>query len=149
MELGDGGDMFGWLRRNKDSLNEPRARNIFAQLVLAMCYCHKHKVAHRDLKPENVIFYTAKEEGVAGQEIVKVTDFGLSRIVQDNTMMDTWCGSLAYSAPEVLVQEPYLGPQADIWGLGIILYMLVCYVHPFEGHDENDTLIRIMDVRCV
>ena len=47
------------------------------------------------------------------------------------------------------MQEPYLGPQADIWGLGIILYMLVCYDHPFEGHDENDTLIRIMDVKYV
>jgi SNF-related kinase len=49
---------------------------------------------------------------------------------------------------QVLVQEPYLGPQADIWGLGIILYMLVCYDHPFEGHDENDTIVRIMDIKC-
>mmetsp|Transcript_5966 Transcript_5966/g.15196 ORF Transcript_5966/g.15196 Transcript_5966/m.15196 type:complete len:765 (-) Transcript_5966:54-2348(-) len=148
MELGDGGDMYHWLRKHKGNLTDSRARAIFAQLVIALGYCHKHRVAHRDLKPENVIFYLPKEEGWHGEEVVKVTDFGLSNSFKDTTtMMETWCGSLAYSAPEVLIQQPYLGPKADIWGLGIILYMLLCYDHPFQGHDENDTLYRIMDVR--
>jgi serine/threonine protein kinase len=78
--------------------------NVRTRLVgvwLSIRYCHKHRVAHRDLKPENVIFYLPKEEGWHGAEVVKVTDFGLSNSFKDNTMMDTWCGSLSYSAPEV------------------------------------------------
>lgn len=47
------------------------------------------------------MFYTPKDEVWHGEEIVKVTDFGLSNSFKDNTMMNTWCGSLAYSAPEV------------------------------------------------
>lgn len=61
--------------------------------------------------------------------------------------MDTWCGSMAYTAPEVLLQEPYKGTLADIWALGVILYMIVCGHHPFRQATESETLAKVMDIQ--
>lgn len=79
----------------------------------AVAYCHQHKIVHRDLKPENVVFKGEEHENV------KVTDFGLSNNFKEDELMKTMCGSLCYSAPEVLLSEPYYGPAADVWSLGI------------------------------
>ena len=100
---------------------DERARSIFAQLVRAMVYCHANRVAHRDLKPENVVFCTDPE---TQEEVVKVTDFGLCNNFTDDMMMETFCGSMVYSPPEVLLQEPYSGPKADIWSLGLCSRLL-------------------------
>lgn len=96
-------------------LPEPQARDIFRQIAEAMDYCHRHRIAHRDLKPENVVFCSSPG---SPHRLVKLTDFGLSNNYHEGEMMKTMCGSMVYSAPEVLLQEPYHGPAADVWSLG-------------------------------
>ena len=135
--------MYEYIAKN-GALGETRSKNVFAQLVCALTYCHKHRVAHRDLKPENVVICLDK---LNDEQIVKVTDFGLSNSFHDSTMMETFCGSMAYSSPEVLLREPYDGPMSDVWSLGIILYMMVCKDHPFRQANESETIIRVMDVK--
>uniref|UniRef100_A0A8D0F829 SNF-related serine/threonine-protein kinase n=1 Tax=Strix occidentalis caurina TaxID=311401 RepID=A0A8D0F829_STROC len=125
LELGDGGDMFDHIMRHEGGLAEARAKHYFAQIVHAISYCHKLHVVHRDLKPENVVFF--QEQGV-----VKLTDFGFSNHFQPGKMLTTSCGSLAYSAPEILLGDEYDAPAVDIWSLGVILYMLVCGHPPFQ-----------------
>ena len=141
LELGSGGDLYEYLNKN-GKLEEGRARKLFRQIAQAMSYCHQHRVAHRDLKPENVVFCTAKN----GEEVVKVTDFGLSNNFAPGEKMKTACGSLVYTCPEILLGDSYDGPQADIWSLGVILYMMICGKLPFQEHSDTATLIKIMDV---
>lgn len=95
------------------------------QVVHAISYCHQLHVVHRDLKPENVVFF--EKLGM-----VKLTDFGFSNKYNPGQKLETSCGSLAYSAPEILLGDSYDAPAVDIWSLGVILYMLVCGHPPFQ-----------------
>ncbi|XP_030437599.1 SNF-related serine/threonine-protein kinase-like [Gopherus evgoodei] len=142
LELGDGGDMFDHIMRHEGGLAEGRAKHYFAQIVHAISYCHKLHVVHRDLKPENVVFF--REQGV-----VKLTDFGFSNRFQPGKMLTTSCGSLAYSAPEILLGDEYDAPAVDVWSLGVILYMLVCGQPPFQEANDSETLTMIMDCRYI
>ena len=94
-------------------------------MVHAISYCHQLHVVHRDLKPENVVFF--EKLGM-----VKLTDFGFSNKYNPGQKLETSCGSLAYSAPEILLGDSYDAPAVDIWSLGVILYMLVCGHPPFQ-----------------
>ncbi|XP_052453458.1 SNF related kinase b [Carassius gibelio] len=140
LELGDGGDMYDYILRHEGGVAEDMAKMHFAQIVRAIAYCHRLHVVHRDLKPENVVFF--RQQGT-----VKLTDFGFSNHFQPGTMLMTSCGSLAYSAPEILLGEEYDAPAVDIWSLGVILYMLVCGHPPFQEANDSETLIMIMDCR--
>ncbi|XP_048828273.1 SNF related kinase b [Brienomyrus brachyistius] len=140
LELGDGGDMYDYILRHERGVTEGLAKRHFAQIVRAIAYCHRLHVVHRDLKPENVVFF--REQGA-----VKLTDFGFSNLFQPGTMLMTSCGSLAYSAPEILLGEEYDAPAVDVWSLGVILYMLVCGHPPFQEANDSETLTMIMDCR--
>ncbi|NXD27464.1 SNRK kinase, partial [Spelaeornis formosus] len=140
LELGDGGDMFDYIMKHEEGLNEDLAKKYFAQIVHAISYCHKLHVVHRDLKPENVVFFEK-------QGLVKLTDFGFSNKFQPGKKLTTSCGSLAYSAPEILLGDEYDAPAVDIWSLGVILFMLVCGQPPFQEANDSETLTMIMDCK--
>ncbi|CAN9499429.1 unnamed protein product [Ophioblennius macclurei] len=140
MELAEGGDLYDYILRHEGGVAEGTAKRHFTQIVRAVAYCHRLHVVHRDLKPENVVFFPQ-------QGAVKLTDFGFSNLFQPGTMLATSCGSLAYSAPEILLGEEYDAPAVDIWSLGVILYMLVCGVPPFQETNDSETLVMILDCR--
>ncbi|XP_038066835.1 SNF-related serine/threonine-protein kinase-like [Patiria miniata] len=140
LELGDGGDMYDYIMQHENGLSQDLARNYFSQIVSAISYCHKLHVVHRDLKPENVIFF--KKQGV-----VKLTDFGFSNLYMPGEKLETSCGSLAYSAPEILLGDSYDAPAVDVWSLGVLLYMLVCGEPPFNETNDSETLTMIMDCK--
>ncbi|XP_059468439.1 SNF-related serine/threonine-protein kinase [Neocloeon triangulifer] len=140
LELADGGDLYDYIMRYEDGLGEDKARNYFRQIVHAISYCHKLHVVHRDLKPENVVFF--EQLGM-----VKLTDFGFSNKFNPGQKLETSCGSLAYSAPEILLGDSYDAPAVDVWSLGVILYMLVCGHAPFQEANDSETLTMIMDCK--
>jgi serine/threonine protein kinase len=59
--------------------------------------------------------------------ILQITDFGLSNNFNEGEMMKTMCGSLVYSAPEILLQDPYSGPAADVWSLGSLVFFCIFF----------------------
>uniref|UniRef100_A0A8C7DC55 SNF-related serine/threonine-protein kinase n=1 Tax=Oncorhynchus kisutch TaxID=8019 RepID=A0A8C7DC55_ONCKI len=140
LELGDGGDMYDCIMKHDGGLTEEVAKRYFAQIVHAISYCHQLHVVHRDLKPENVVFFEK-------QGLVKLTDFGFSNKFQPGENLATSCGSLAYSAPEILLGDEYDAPAVDIWSLGVILFMLVCGHPPFQEANDSETLTMIMDCK--
>ncbi|XP_024866951.1 probable serine/threonine-protein kinase MARK-A isoform X1 [Temnothorax curvispinosus] len=140
LELGDGGDLYDYIMRHDSGLSEELARTYFRQIVRAISYCHRLHVVHRDLKPENVVFF--EKLGT-----VKLTDFGFSNRFCPGQKLETSCGSLAYSAPEILLGDSYDAPAVDVWSLGVILYMLVCGQAPFQEANDSETLTMIMDCK--
>jgi len=89
-------------------------------------------VAHRDLKPENILMSEDTDDAN-----LKIVDFGLSKIIGPNeTSLDPF-GTLSYVAPEVLLQKPY-GKEVDYWSLGVITYMLLSRVLPFDDEDDKE-----------
>ncbi|CAH2293021.1 Calcium calmodulin-dependent kinase type IV [Pelobates cultripes] len=81
-------------------------------------YLHNNGIVHRDLKPENLLYAEKSPDS-----ILKIADFGLSKIVDDQVSMKTVCGTPGYCAPEILHGSPY-GPEVDMWSVGVITYIL-------------------------
>ncbi|EAY15209.1 CAMK family protein kinase [Trichomonas vaginalis G3] len=130
------GELMDYIIKNK-KIAEPTAALIFEQMVSAIAYCHSFGVAHRDLKPENVLFEKFP--------LVKVSDFGLCGYMEESKLMQTFCGSPCYSAPECLRQYAYDGQKSDIWSLGVNLYLMVTGMHPWNVTNINVMLREILD----
>uniref|UniRef100_A0A1I7XNV3 Protein kinase domain-containing protein n=1 Tax=Heterorhabditis bacteriophora TaxID=37862 RepID=A0A1I7XNV3_HETBA len=139
LELGDY-DMHDFIIKHEKGVGEPLAQQYFCQIITAIDYCHRLHVVHRDLKPENVVFF--EKLGM-----VKLTDFGFSNLYEPGQQLRTSCGSLVYSAPEILLGDAYDAPAVDVWSLGVIVYMLVCGRLPFQETNDSETLTKILDCR--
>ena len=132
MENLSGGDLFSYLEKRKFTIPEKRAKDISHQIATALYYLHSYGVAHRDLKPENILMATNDDDAD-----LKIVDFGLSKIIGPNeTSLDPF-GTLSYVAPEVLLQKPY-GKEVDLWSLGVITYLLLSRVLPFDDEDDKE-----------
>lgn len=105
------------------SFVESEALEIFRKLCETMACVHSKGVAHRDLKPENIIINLDTLD-------VTIVDWGLAFDYINNRTL-RWCGSPNYAAPEMVSELEYVGPEVDVWSLGIILYTLVAARLPF------------------
>ncbi|DAZ92648.1 TPA: hypothetical protein N0F65_000593, partial [Lagenidium giganteum] len=133
LELITGGELFDKIV-SEGRFNEDTARFYFRQLVDGVLYCHQNGVCHRDLKPENLLL---DENGD-----LKISDFGLSALYDgagaegtENSrasLLHTTCGTPNYVAPEVLADKGYDGRAADVWSIGVILYVLLAGFLPFD-----------------
>ncbi|KAJ3096413.1 hypothetical protein HDU97_005910 [Phlyctochytrium planicorne] len=126
MEYVGGGELFDVIVMHK-KFSEKTARRVFRQLLSAVDYCHKSSVIHRDLKPENLLL---DKDGN-----IKIIDFGFANLFDESETLNTYCGSPFYSAPEMILQKSYVGPEIDVWSLGVILYTLLTGKLPF--HDAS------------
>ena len=86
-------------------------------MLSAFQYLHEENIVHRDLKAENLM--------LDDQHNLKIIDFGLSNDMTGKEYLDTQCGSMAYSAPELLGSYNY-GKEVDIWSIGVCLYVRRC-----------------------
>ncbi|XP_054840330.1 testis-specific serine/threonine-protein kinase 5-like [Eublepharis macularius] len=135
LELASRGDLLEHInatsdRREYPGLEEEEARRLFRQIVSAVAHCHNVGIVHRDLKCENILL---DERG-----FIKLTDFGFAnRYSLKNSLMSTFCGSVAYTAPEILMSKKYNGELADLWSLGVILYAMVTGKLPFKERQPH------------
>lgn len=131
MELAEGGDLLDYINK-KRFLDDEDAKGLFHDLVDGLVECHRLRFVHRDLKCENML--------LSKNYCLKISDFGFARRFTDTQKLQTYCGSYAYAAPEIIIGEPYLGRMADIWSIGVILYAMVCGKLPFKDKDAKTML---------
>lgn len=128
LEYCPGGELFDYIIA-KDRLSEEETRVFFRQIVSALAYVHSQGYAHRDLKPENLL--------LDEDHNLKLIDFGLCAKPKGGLGYElmTCCGSPAYAAPELIQGKSYIGSEADVWSMGVLLFALLCGYLPFD--DDN------------
>lgn len=118
----------GDLLKRSSTLNEQFARRISEQLLGALAYAHQRGIIHRDIKPSNILMNT--------NGVVKVADFGIARIVEDDAAdagdPGEIVGSARYMSPEQL-RGAEAKAQSDIYSVGVLLYHCLTGEPPFSG----------------
>ncbi|EDQ92160.1 uncharacterized protein MONBRDRAFT_34933 [Monosiga brevicollis MX1] len=140
LEYVNGGELFFHLSREK-VFEEERARFYAAEICLAVGYLHAHNIIYRDLKLENLLLDKAGH--------IKITDFGLCKEEMSyGTTTTTFCGTPEYLAPEILEDNDY-GRAVDWWGLGVVMYEMMCGHLPFynRNHEVLFDLILHEEIR--
>ncbi|XP_031635678.1 serine/threonine-protein kinase par-1 isoform X2 [Contarinia nasturtii] len=137
-EYASKGEIFDYIARY-GKMSERAARQKFWQILSAVEYCHKRGIVHRDLKAENLLLDSNMR--------IKIADFGFSNFFHPDELLATWCGSPPYAAPEVFEGKRYVGPEIDVWSLGVVLYVLVCGALPFDGSTLQSLRDRVLSGR--
>ena len=134
MEYCPGGDL-GKLLRKQGKLDEATAKVYIAEILLSIQYLHKREIIFRDLKPDNVVL---DSDGHC-----KLTDFGLSKEgIIDNISARSFCGSLAYLAPEILAANGH-GKSVDWYLLGVLLYEMLTGRTPYYSTNKDQLIENI------
>jgi len=135
MELFQGGDLANFISKNHSKLSEEKFSNIMYQIASGLQYLHQFGILHRDLKPENIMLADK-----SNNTVIKIMDFGLSKVLGPKERVADGYGTLAFVAPEVLLRNPY-NKQIDIWSLGIMMYYGLSGNLPFD--DESNVESKI------
>lgn len=123
MELVEGITLKEYIQK-KGRLSTKEAISIAIQMCTGIEAAHKHNIIHRDIKPQNIII---SKEGK-----VKVTDFGIARAVDSNTVSSSAMGSVHYVSPEQ-ARGGYCDAKSDIYSVGITMYEMITGRVPFDG----------------
>jgi len=103
--------------------------SMIVQACNAVAHLHLGpEVCHRDIKPENFIVNSDEN----GEPVVKLADFDLATIHNRAALCRTICGTMPFTAPEVMLKQAYNGLAADIWSLGVVLLEVLCGVRILE-----------------
>ena len=135
LEYYSGGNLFDRILQDRN-FSEQKAACIMKSLLSAVSYFHSFKICHRDLNPENCLYISTDPNSD-----IKIIDFGLSSITNETEALHDVKGSPHYMSPEML--EGSYSLSADIWSLGVILYLLLSGNPPFTGSTNEEILLSI------
>lgn len=143
MELCEGKSLYHLIKKSNESkepgLPEDVVHKIFLQLAEAVAYMHSHSIVHRDLKLENILINPQGE--------VKIIDFGFAVKCKQGDKLSSYCGTPHYMDPDLVKKHPYSGQGADVWALGVILYILLTGKLPFFAEFEADLFRKIQGAK--
>ena len=134
-EFLSGGELFDRIIE-VHNFNESQAAKLIEQILSAVSYLHKHSIIHRDLKPENIVFDSKDKDS-----LLKIIDFGTSKKISKNEKLRSRLGTAYYIAPEVLAQS--YNAKCDIWSCGVIFYVLLFGIPPFNGKTDEEIFEKI------
>ena len=122
-----GGELFFHLKKSA-GFKEKVVKFYMSQVLLALEFMHKNNYIYRDLKPENILI---DKEGN-----IKLTDFGLSKIMKPKEITYTLCGTAEYLAPEILFGQGY-DKTCDWFSFGVVIFEMFCGYHPFKSKTKK------------
>jgi serine/threonine protein kinase len=134
LEFAPGGDLAGLFSRSQ-AVPIGDARIYVAELALAMNALHECGIVYRDVKPENILI------GADGH--LRIADFGLSKQIGIAGRTASFCGTLDFLAPEIVLGRRY-GVEIDWWGLGVLAYMLIFGESPFFDANRERMMRKIV-----
>ena len=121
----------------KKRFQEKEALAIFSQLVDALYYMHKNEICHRDIRTEKILFDKKNKPKLVGFSYC--TFYTKGKKIRENY------GSLSYACPEI-IQNDYYNPElADVWSLGVVLYVMICGYLPFSDDDDKENKYLIIN----
>ena len=133
MEYCDDGDLetkINIMKRNKQRFEEPLIWEYAIQIVEGLKALHDKKILHRDLKSANIFL-------VKGKNQCKIGDLNVSKVMKDNSIINSQIGTPSYSSPEVWNAEPY-SYKSDLWSVGCIIYEMCSLRQPFKGKNMEE-----------
>lgn len=133
LDICEGGDLKKLVGRHR-RMKEKYAIVYFKQIAEGLKYLRSKNIIHRDLKPHNVLLMSDKKT-------LKIADFGFAKMIGNDTLAETMCGSPLYMAPEILLKKPYSN-KADLWSVGVMLYEVLCATHPFKSVENIVDLVH-------
>ncbi|KAH3688521.1 hypothetical protein WICPIJ_000511 [Wickerhamomyces pijperi] len=134
LEYVEGGELFDLLVE-EGPLEESEAIRYFRQIIMGISYCHALGICHRDLKPENLLLDHDLN--------IKIADFGMAALENNDRLLETSCGSPHYAAPEIVSGLPYHGFESDVWSCGVILFALLTGRLPFDDENIRNLLLKV------
>ena len=134
------GELFSYI---KNRYSERQLAVLFYQVFSGLCHLHEKKIIHRDLKLENIMVSEIEKDVLTGEDYfwIKIIDFGTAKIFEKNKSEKSIIGSSYYIAPEVLKQK--YNEKCDTWSVGVILYMTLVGVAPFDGRTDDEIIRSI------
>jgi tRNA A-37 threonylcarbamoyl transferase component Bud32 len=136
MEYVGGNSLHGYLKRRPNRrLEEIEAVRLFKQILSAIEYCHSKNVTHRDIKLENILLDENNN--------IKIIDFGFATCFSHDKKVKLFCGTPSYMSPEIVCRVEYSGPPADVWALGVLLFVLLCGCYPFKAQHDKELYKKI------
>jgi WD40 repeat protein len=143
-----------WLKQHEAPVPYRTAAELVAVLAEAVEYAHRHGVVHRDLKPGNILLVSggmvSGESAEPPPTTPKITDFGLAKLLPSQAVLSAQTqtgaivGTANYMAPEQAGSRAgQVGPAADHYALGVILYELLTGRTPFQGDSALEVLLRV------
>jgi tRNA A-37 threonylcarbamoyl transferase component Bud32 len=142
LDYADGGDLATALEARSAGLAWTEAWRILQAVVSAVAHAHARGVVHRDLKPENVLL----QSGGPWPGVPQVADFGIAKVLgsDSGTRTQAHMGTACYGAPEQFRNAKDVGPEADVWALGMLAWRLVMGRLPVDPED-NGALCRLYE----
>lgn len=138
LEIVRGGELFDFIAE-KENLPENEAIEFMKQILDGLNFMHSKNIAHFDLKPENIML-SDKE---SPNPNIKLIDFGLAHRFYPGEEYRSSSGTPQYIAPEVINYQP-LSTAADMWSIGVITYILLSGLSPFQEMTNAETLRNIL-----
>ena len=121
------GDLFEYIKVNSKGLKEQNCKVMAYKILLAIQALHKMEICHLDIKPDNILLFGDNFE-------IKIGDFGVSSSIYRNNekvLQSGDVGTYGYKAPEIIEGKDYDGEKADVFSLGVLLFVLLNGIKPF------------------
>ena len=115
------------MKRSSLKLTECIALNLVKQVAAAVAYCHKRNVTHHAISLDTIL--------ITDHFQIKLTGFEHATCCPRSQKCRAACAPTVYTAPEARGKDPYFGPPADVWSIGVLLYCLTYGHHPFDANE--------------